>query len=448
MVGSTNVVTRSSCGRQLTKEYGKKKMGLKGVKYALLRLLGRSVPVEYRSPQERLLFEGECLRQWRSRGFAAPELYTLRSPYLTMEYVDGCTLEQLLRDPATSLERKLEVLEQVFLEMRQRHCWAIYECRHELIHYDSNTRNILISNERVVHIDFEMGHLEEKIDRSAAREVKKLTLEAVEQIGVAHQEAVIDLLVSAYGIRHVLRRAADEELERSFMAWHRRRDRRRKKGFSKLDLAESLKERGLTAKNKGAKAEDALGAAVSSSWDGKFYQSFDDQDPRGRDMQHRYLVMQFPEDLRNKRILDIGCNLGRVCMDAMDRGANSAIGVDYREDVIEAVNDYCQSVNNGARFYAVDVNAGAKALQKYVGTEPFDIVCALSIWSHVDQEKLWEIIDSFCGDTCLFEDNAPSRVGSVEKLEGILRKALPFKKVEFLGFTYDRGIRSVFRLRR
>ena len=80
--------------------------------------------------------------------------------------------------------------------------------------------------------------------------------------------------------------------------------------------------------------------------------------------------------------------------------------------------------------------------------ERFDYVCALSIWSHVDQAKLWKIVEAMCGEVFYFEDNAPSRVKSLEKMEGILRQNLRFPTVEFLGFTTDRGVRALFRLSR
>ena len=73
---------------------------------------------------------------------------------------------------------------------------------------------------------------------------------------------------------------------------------------------------------------------------------------------------------------------------------------------------------------------------------------ALAIWSHVNQQKLWEIIDTLSADVLYFEDNAPSRVHSLTQVEAILRKHLSFEKVEFLGFTTDRGVRAVFRLQR
>ena len=51
-----------------------------------------------------------------------------------------------------------------------------------------------------------------------------------------------------------------------------------------------------------------------------------------------------------------------------------------------------------------------------------------------------------CQEVCYFEDNSPSRVKSLERLEQVLRENLKFSVVDFLGFTTDRGVRAVYRL--
>jgi len=185
---------------------------------------------------------------------------------------------------------------------------------------------------------------------------------------------------------------------------------------------------------------------LEKSWDDRFYQSLDDNDPRGRDMGHRYEIMEFPESLEGKSVLDIGCNLGRICLDAEKRGAERAVGIDYRDDVISAMKFHLRDVASKVELHTFDINDGADALRPLIGDSPFNYVCVLSIWSHVDQEKLWEIVNMYCSDVCYFEDNSPSRVKSLERIEQILRANLRFSSLEFLGYTTDRGVRPVYRL--
>ncbi len=191
-----------------------------------------------------------------------------------------------------------------------------------------------------------------------------------------------------------------------------------------------------------------LDKAQATSWDGKFYQSFDDEDLRGRQMKHRYEIMRFPEFLSGKTVLDIGCNLGRICIDSAKRGAERSVGLDFREDVINATKLYCQTNQINAEFHSFDLNRGLDALKFILGDERFDIVCVLSIWSHVDASELWKIVNSYSKDVCYFEDNYPSRVKSLDRMAGILRENLEFSSIEFLGFCTDRGVRATYRLSR
>ena len=197
-----------------------------------------------------------------------------------------------------------------------------------------------------------------------------------------------------------------------------------------------------------ARNTDGLPAAEETSWDGRFYQSLDDSDPRGRDMPHRYEVMQFPEDFTGKTILDIGCNLGRICIDANERGAARAVGIDFRKDVMEAMNAHCRKAGINVELHAFDINDGLEALKAVIGDKPFDYVTALSIWSHVDPKKFWQIVDHFAASTFLLEDNYSSRIQSIPRMEELIRKNLPGATIEFLGFTTDRGPRSIFRITR
>ena len=458
---SSNRLSVSASRDSILKHYLPKRHGFGGLKYGLLKALGRQVPVEFWSPRERRDFEMECLQLWESKGFRVPAVLghgDADGPELKMEFLDGPTLNQYLRDDDVSMEDKLESIAAVFSEMRERHCLGIYEGDRHLVHFDSNTRNIILCSDGPARIDFEMGRFSEKVDRSFAREVKKLSLEIANHLGRENLETVADSLLRDYGIRHILRRMADEELDRSLAFLHKSRDESRKHKrpglVTKLDVAHVLRQKVGAARQERkatsstSKARSSLELAERGSWDGKFYQSLDDSDKRGRDMVHRRQVMRLPESFEGKSILDIGCNLGRFCIDAAQAGAVRSVGIDFREDVMEAIASYCSEHSIPAQFHAFDIEDGVAKLHDLLGSERFDYVCALSIWSHVDQAKLWEIVEATCGEVFYLEDNAPSRVKSLEKVEAILRENLRFATIDFLGFTTDRGVRALFRLSR
>jgi 2-polyprenyl-3-methyl-5-hydroxy-6-metoxy-1,4-benzoquinol methylase/tRNA A-37 threonylcarbamoyl transferase component Bud32 len=442
--------------RYVLKTYRDKPLTIKSLKYWMMAAMGFDIPVEYRSNEERRCFEQDCLLLWREKGFRVPDVYEITNGSsstniaLAMSFLDGPTLDTILRDKEVSIGRKREAVSAVIEGLRERHVIALYEEEHRLIHFDSNMRNIVITEDGPAWLDFEMGRVTEKINRSAAREVNKLFIEIANALGKEHLPRLVSELFVDYGIIHILRTIADAEIKRPFGSIHRMRDAKKKLQrpdlVTKQDLADAIQKR-LTAPWNPGEAKGGNQAQVEmTSWDGKFYQSFNDADPRGRDMPHRYRIMQFPQSFLGKTILDIGCNLGRCCIDAAKRGARRSVGIDHRPDVMVAVTQYCREHDINADFHPFDINKGAHALQRSVGQKKFDYVCVLSIWSHVDQSKLWEIINTMCAEVCYFEDNSPSRVKSLSKLEATLRKNLNFPVIEFLGFTTDRGVRAVFRL--
>jgi len=460
-IQDSNIISKHAHGMDsdlLIKHYRAKPFNGKMVKYTILRWLGYEIPVEYQPAAFRREFEKACLELWHRRGFQVPRVLPLpegsvvHHPALAMERVDGNRLDEFLADGRPSIEDKFAVLDTIFSEIRNRHCYAIFEDNHRLIHYDANLRNVIIKQGQPYYIDFEMGHLKEDIEKSAAREVKKITLQVLNAMGPGSTDKILRNLVSSYRIRRILHRLINEELSRPFIQLHLRRDAKRKKKkhnlITKIDLAKGLREiiDGSCRQKQPGISNNELSQAVETSWDGKFYQSIDDSDPRGRDMNHRYAVMDFPDDFTDRSILDIGCNIGRICMDAKKRGASRAIGLDHRKDVVDAMNAYFTRNDMDVSLFTFDINQGVDALSSLIGTKPFDYVCILSIWSHVDQQKLWDIVNRYCAKVCLFEDNAPSRIKSLDRIEQILKENLRFSQTRFMGFTVDRGVRAVFRL--
>jgi len=453
----TNITNDPSDDRVI-KTYLHKPLNFKMFKYRFLRAIGQEIPIEYCPPVERRKFECSCLVLWHERGYSVPELRELPDhvqselPAISMAPIPGERLDHFLTNPGRTLDEKLAAVAHIYKEMYQRHCIAIFEQNHRLIHYDANLRNLIISHGKVFHIDFEMGRLHEDIDRSATREVKKFTLQVLNAIDAKLTNQVLDIFLAHYIIRHIVLKLIDEELQRPFLSIHIKRDLKRKQKspglITKLDIAFRLERIiGLDATPKTANNnEKELSKAIETSWDGKFYQSLDDSNPRGRDMNHRYEVMKIPDRFDNSSVLDIGCNIGRICVDAKKRGAVRAIGIDHRKDVIDAMNKHFIQNHIDVSLYSFDINDGVEALKAIIGPAPFEYVFVLSIWSHVKKQNLWDIINAYSCKVCYFEDNSPSRVRSLEKLQHILKENLQFAKIEFLGFATDRGVRAVFKL--
>ncbi|MEX2581503.1 MAG: hypothetical protein WD342_20775 [Verrucomicrobiales bacterium] len=243
----------NGASRCIVKAYRGKPLTLKRIKYSAMHLLGMNVPIEYRPARCRREFERKCLRFWATRGFLVPEEvphpagHSERGVSLAMSFLDGITLDAYLRDETRSPQDKWDVLDTVFQDLRDRHLLAISDEDYRLIHFDSNMRNIIVTEDGPARVDFEMGRPRERIDRSAQREVKKLVLEIANALGEESLVELIARLYSHYGILEVINGMANAELDRRFPGVHRIRDARRKRRrpglVTKLDLARAVRDK-------------------------------------------------------------------------------------------------------------------------------------------------------------------------------------------------------------
>lgn len=172
----------------------------------------------------------------------------------------------------------------------------------------------------------------------------------------------------------------------------------------------------------------------------KQYQSIEEMSGI-RDMEHRYGIMRLPRDFGNKNVLDLGCNLGTVCVYSKKANANRVVGIDYKTKTIDTAKDYVLELGLAIGYYTFDINQGLEELKDLIGDEKFHYVFALSIWNHVEHKKIFEIINYFCKEFCWFEGHAKDDSATMHK---ILKDNLDHKMVEFLGFTTDRNQRPNF----
>jgi len=80
----------------------------------------------------------------------------------------------------------------------------------------------------------------------------------------------------------------------------------------------------------------------------------------------------FDEDLTGKTILNVGCNLGYLCFEALNRGAKRAVGVDINSDRIRQARLLADRLGPHAQFYTMDI-------EKELPNEVFDIVICLNL---------------------------------------------------------------------
>ena len=122
------------------------------------------------------------------------------------------------------------------------------------------------------------------------------------------------------------------------------------------------------------------------------YQSIDGE-PGIRDMEHRYDIINFPKSFDGETVIDFGCSVGAICIDAKRRGAKRVVGLDYKDETIQVAKGLAKELNLEIEFYTFNIDDGLSTLQKLIGTDRFDHVFALSIWAHCDEKKLASMIN-------------------------------------------------------
>ena len=78
--------------------------------------------------------------------------------------------------------------------------------------------------------------------------------------------------------------------------------------------------------------------------------------------------MGLPKSMEGKTVLDIGCNMGMICMEAKRRGAVRVVGIDYDKKVIETAKKFFKQNDCDVELYNFNVNDGLNSLKEKVNS--------------------------------------------------------------------------------
>lgn len=107
--------------------------------------------------------EAECLELWSRHGFdvfrpvAKAELPPIMEPHLVLEFVQGRTACEMLRDPGVAESAKVRLLERFAPEWRRRHATALELDEPRLLHEHGSFRHVFVAGERLITFDFEIA---------------------------------------------------------------------------------------------------------------------------------------------------------------------------------------------------------------------------------------------------------------------------------------------------
>lgn len=130
------------------------------------------------SARGRYLTEQAVLSLLDREGFAVPKVCSLDSspvpsqPCLTLEWIPGSTLAEIVRSEKHSVEAKQDLLSRCGTDMRQRHDRAIFLGEPRLVFEHPSLHHVIVSNGRLVYTDFEITYCRSgDIERLARREI-------------------------------------------------------------------------------------------------------------------------------------------------------------------------------------------------------------------------------------------------------------------------------------
>jgi tRNA A-37 threonylcarbamoyl transferase component Bud32 len=197
----------------VVKCYGRKRGAVRTATRAFgCWLLGKSSP----RIEARFRTESQVLALWRREGFDVPELVPLDlsdeipGPYLVMEWIPGAHLGKALRGPRLSADAKREAMARFGAACGARHARAVETNEPRLLCDHPSVSHVLLADDRLVHIDFELVRTRTKsLDRLARREIVRFLSSISSTIG-DEIRPVMEAFVAAYPDASRLERTRDD----------------------------------------------------------------------------------------------------------------------------------------------------------------------------------------------------------------------------------------------
>lgn len=136
-----------------------------------LDFVGLPQPIEYTNKHNRLKFESKTLELWKSHHLNVPDVVRVKDLELHLSVIKGKTLAEIFIESIN-----FDIVDQLFRDINYRHQLAIKLNEPRLCHVDANLRNIMYSDNKIFHIDFEMGRESEPTNMWAQREITKILI--------------------------------------------------------------------------------------------------------------------------------------------------------------------------------------------------------------------------------------------------------------------------------
>jgi 2-polyprenyl-3-methyl-5-hydroxy-6-metoxy-1,4-benzoquinol methylase len=108
----------------------------------------------------------------------------------------------------------------------------------------------------------------------------------------------------------------------------------------------------------------------------------------GGDLTHELYVYIFNKmkiDVRQKKVLDLGCGRGELCIASMRRGASKVVGIDFSADAIELAKENLRECSDLISKELIFKQANALELSL---DEKFDVIFLTDIVEHLYDDQI------------------------------------------------------------
>lgn len=120
-----------------------------------------------------------------------------------------------------------------------------------------------------------------------------------------------------------------------------------------------------------------------------------------RNVLKRFEQFCIPMDLNGKTVVDIGANLGSMAFEAVRRGANHAVCLEYNSERVALGNRLAKFLDVPVKFYQADLNTNNP-----VAGQQFDIVFCCALDQHLkDRFIAYNLASDMCRGDLYLESN-------------------------------------------
>ncbi|MFA5024999.1 MAG: class I SAM-dependent methyltransferase [Candidatus Shapirobacteria bacterium] len=169
-----------------------------------------------------------------------------------------------------------------------------------------------------------------------------------------------------------------------------------------------------------------------------------------RDTLYRFDIMKIEKDLSGKSVLDLGCQLGTMGVEAYRRGAGPVLGIEYEKDYVSCAKALAKYNEFDITFIQGDLTKGdevPKLVNKFFNNKPVDVVLALALYKHV-KEHMFKVLSKIKFKTLYIESHNTGTAGL--ETQHVKEMLLFMKKYDyspvFIDFVADRSLRAIWRI--